>query len=207
MILSEKNYQRIHAYLASNGVSNRRLRDELSDHLASLTEDIMRREGVLFDAAFQQARQQVCPHGPHTIQRDLFLSTLKQYIKMRKSQFIIGYLAVALVLIGYTFKTLHFPTAGIQIFLGSVLFSLVFVPMFWYNRYKLDRLKGKSRPTWRYFLNALTLLLYSLGVLFKIMHWPNGSLLFVTGTALLVLYYLPQLFYNLYQQNLKEARA
>ncbi|MEM6298498.1 MAG: hypothetical protein AAF740_07410 [Bacteroidota bacterium] len=207
MIISEKNFQQIHTYLVSGGVSSRRLCDELADHLASLTEDIMRREGVLFEAAFVEARKQVCPQGPYSIQRDLFFSTLKQYVKMRKIQFIAGYLASALILVGYSFKVMHFPTAAIQIALGTLLLVGVFLPAYWHNRYKIDRLKGKGKPAWQYFINALILMTYAVGVLFLIMHWPAAKVLFVTGSVLLVFGFLPQYFLRLYQGNLEEAKA
>ncbi|MGF1534266.1 MAG: hypothetical protein ACFCUI_11230 [Bernardetiaceae bacterium] len=203
MIISEKNFQQIHVYLMQAGVSQRSLREELSDHLACLTEDVMRTEGMLFEDAFAEARRRVCPQGPQQIQRDLFFSQLKQYVQMRKFQFLIGYLSTMFFLVGYSFKVMHFPGANLQIMIGLLVFALAFLPSYWLNRLHLDRLKGKARPLYFYLLNLAFSIIPVMGTGMLFMKWPGAKAVFIVGQLILAFYFMPRLFRQLYDQHLK----
>lgn len=87
---------------------------------------------------------------------------------------IVGAISASLINLGISFKFQHWPGAGVMLVLGLTSFALVFIPML-----LRKRLKGEAseRKTVMNTLGASGLTLFSLGVLFKIMHWPGASVM------------------------------
>jgi hypothetical protein len=55
---------------------------------------------------------------------------------MKKTMYVLGYIAVLLSTTGLLFRTMHWPGASIMLVVGVVLLNVGFLPMFFYNRYK-----------------------------------------------------------------------
>lgn len=94
--------------------------------------------------------------------------------KRKRRAKILGAIAAALINLAITFKFQHWPGANVMLVLGLLSFALIFIPM-------LLKLKLKEENTERQTLmntfGATGLTLFSLGLLFKIMHWPGASVM------------------------------
>lgn len=87
---------------------------------------------------------------------------------------IIGAVCASTINLAITFKFQHWPGAGVLMVLGLVCFALVFVPML-LNRTLKNQ--GSERKTLMNTLGATGLTLFSLGILFKLMHWPGAAVM------------------------------
>jgi predicted RND superfamily exporter protein len=55
---------------------------------------------------------------------------------MKKTMYLLGYLAVFLMTTGLLFKLQHWPGAAIMLTIAIALFNFGFLPLFIYGRYK-----------------------------------------------------------------------
>ncbi len=55
---------------------------------------------------------------------------------MKKSVYVLGFIASFLLSMGILFKLMHWPAASILIFTGFVLLNFGFLPAFFYQKYK-----------------------------------------------------------------------
>jgi hypothetical protein len=94
--------------------------------------------------------------------------------KGRNTAAIIGAISASVLNLGITFKFQHWPGAGVMIVLGLTTFALVVIPML-----LKQKLSGEpsERKTLMNTSGAIGLTLFSLGLLFKIMHWPGAAVM------------------------------
>ncbi|WP_397363296.1 hypothetical protein [Olleya sp. R77988] len=57
---------------------------------------------------------------------------------MKKSVYVLGFLAIFTLSTASLFKIMHWPYAGILIFIGFILFNFGFLPTLFYKLYKKD---------------------------------------------------------------------
>lgn len=76
---------------------------------------------------------------------------------------------------GIVFKTQHWPGSGIVLIMAALSAILFFIPSLLVSRYR-DQENRTKRII--YILGAVLMIVYLLGVLFKILHWPFAGLLF-----------------------------
>ena len=55
---------------------------------------------------------------------------------MKKTMFVLGYIAAALTTFGLLFKVMHWPGANIMLILGVAMLNFGFLPMYFTDRYK-----------------------------------------------------------------------
>lgn len=104
---------------------------------------------------------------------------------------IVAALCTFVITLGLLFKLNHWPLAGTLLTVGLVGFSLIFVPMFYIQKSKLQGTNNLMNVA-----GALGLSLFALGLLFKIQHWPVQMALLIAGAALVVLIYFPMYMMN-----------
>jgi hypothetical protein len=92
----------------------------------------------------------------------------------RNTAGIIGAISASVINLGITFKFQHWPGAGVMIVLGLSSFALIFIPLL--LKHKLSG-ETSERKTLMNTLGATGLTLFSLGLLFKIQHWPGAAIL------------------------------
>lgn len=119
------------------------------------------------------------------------LITYKNFYAMKRTLKISGLTAGLLTIIGAVFKSLHLPGAGIMVVSGLVLFCLIFLPLSIALKYRDDKNK-KNQIVMT--IGMLAVLVASLGVLFKIMHWPGANMLVKGGLLVVVLGFIPAYF-------------
>jgi hypothetical protein len=116
---------------------------------------------------------------------------------------IVGAIAASLVNLGITFKFQHWPGSNVMLVLGITTFALVFLPML------LKEKSGKEGSEKRTLMNtsgATGLTLFSLGILFKIMHWPGAAVMLGLSVIFLFLgYFLPYMLDKNIDSEIKTA--
>jgi len=89
------------------------------------------------------------------------------------------WILIALALIGILFKFSHWPFSGIILIL-----SLGSLSIFYFSQTSLN-LKGTSRATARVRFGSMACSIATIGILFKILHWPDADFLLILGSAVL----------------------
>lgn len=114
---------------------------------------------------------------------------------------IVGSVSASLINLGITFKFQHWPGAGVMLVLGLTSFALIFVPLLLRHRLK----EGASdRKAFMNTCGAMGLTLFSLGLLFKIMHWPGAAIMLTLSVGFLFIgYFLLYLLDKSIDQEIK----
>ncbi|MEZ4924258.1 MAG: hypothetical protein R2780_13885 [Crocinitomicaceae bacterium] len=124
------------------------------------------------------------------------LITFKYYYAMKRTLKIAGIVSVVLILMGSILKAQHLPGAGISLVAGFSFFSLIFIPLLIITKFRDDKAK-KNRLVVT--LGMLLTLTGTLGLMFKVMHWPWANYLFVTSLAIFGLIFIPVYFFSRYK--------
>lgn len=110
------------------------LSDSLVDHICCALENDPCTD---FHASYARALESFGTNGLKEIQNEtLLLINLKKEITMKKTMFVLGYLAAMLITSGLLFKLQHWNGASIMLVLGIAVLNLGFLPMYFYDRYK-----------------------------------------------------------------------
>jgi len=102
--------------------------------------------------------------------------------------FISAFFSGMFYILGTLFKIQHWPAAGLMLTMAGVCGIFFFIPALLANRFS-DQEKKYKRPV--YSLGAAGLILYSSGMLFKIMHWPLATAFMVSGVIILCVIAFP----------------
>jgi GldL N-terminal domain/GldM N-terminal domain len=108
--------------------------------------------------------------------------------KGRKSFAVITFLSFVILMIGILFKIQHWPGASMMLLTGLGMICFVFLPTLIYNHLQLVENKKDRRL---YITGYLALIIYIIGFLFKIFHWPLASILIILGSIVLTSVFLP----------------
>lgn len=119
------------------------------------------------------------------------LLTFKHFYAMKKTVKISGIIAITLILLGILFKAMHWPGASMAIVLGLSFFSLIFIPLNIVLKFKDN--KEKSNPLIMT-IGMLTASTATIGVLFKIMHWPYANMLMFSSLLVFMIVFIPIYF-------------
>ncbi len=119
------------------------------------------------------------------------LLTFKNYYAMKRILKISGITSIVLMTLGIIFKTLHLQGAGVMIVLGLVFFSLIFIPLNIVLKFSDDNKKSNRLIMT---VGMLTASAATLGVLFKIMHWPYANLLMFSSLVVFMVLFIPIYF-------------
>ncbi len=121
---------------------------------------------------------------------------------MKKSLYLFG----LLVSIGFTtsvlFKIFHWPAANIILGISTLIFILAFLPLLFVNLYKQEI--GKiSTDKIKHILGYVAVALLTLGMIFKMFHWPGANVLIVFSVFVLNFGFFPLLFYKMYKKSIE----
>jgi hypothetical protein len=93
---------------------------------------------------------------------------------------------------------MHWPGAGMLMMLGMVLVCLIFIPVLIASKLKSKEIQF---PVYIYVTGFIGLIVYLLGFLFKVMHWPGASILLSAGTILIIIISFPQYVFKVYKNE------
>lgn len=176
-----------------NGVETEDLQYNLLDHVCCIIERELK-EGQDFQLFYQQIIQQFYVTELKEIEEEAAnLLTFKNYYAMKKAMLISGIASCVTILTGSFFKIMHWPGAGFIFFTGTILFSLVFLPI-------VFLLKTKEVKTMRdktvLVTGTLVGILYCLSALFLVMHWPGARILWLSTLLITFFLLIPLYFFN-----------
>lgn len=187
--LTDEQIDLISAYIRQNGVAQDDLHADLLDHVCTSIENLMD-EGVNFDDAFAKTIKLFGPGGLKQVQQYTFELLTEMNEPMKKVAFSFGLTSAILLLAGTIFKLMHWPGAGIMIVLGGALLALGYLPMLLVHKLK-ESPKGDAPM---HLAGFVGLTLTTMGVVFKIMHWPGAGVILVGGMAIIGFLYIPIYF-------------
>lgn len=107
---------------------------------------------------------------------------------MKNKLYIWGVVCVLIILIGCMFKISHWTGAGIILTLGFFLFTFVFMPL---ALVKSFRTETDKKLATLYVIAYISVLIVTVGALFKIQHWPGAGMLMMISIPLPFVLFLP----------------
>jgi hypothetical protein len=175
------------------GVEMEDLQLNLLDHICCIIEQNLK-EGEDFEAFYKKTIPKFFKQDLWEIEQEtITLLTFNNYYAMKKTMITSGAISVALLLGGSFFKIMHWPGAGMMLVLGIGILTFLFLPL-------MFLLKAKEASTGRARLVAglgtLVGILLCLSTLFKLMHWPGASILWITTSAVSILLFVPLYFFS-----------
>ena len=183
MQLSLDQFKVVERDVQSEGITYSHLEYDLLDHVCCDIEDRMR-TGFSFDDAYKAVKLDVGLQGLRRVQQETLLLINKNYRMMKKSMKILGTVALAGISIAALAKIMHWPGASYLIILSTFIVSTVFFPTALYVWYKEVFNKKHAFIVILTFFGGFT---FMYGTLFKLMHWPYGSILLAVGEILTIL--------------------
>ncbi len=194
--LTEQQVELINAYIKDNGVAQNELQEDLLDHLCTSIEGQMQ-QGKSFEEAFQYTLNLFGPGGLKQVQNETFELLTEMNATMKKVTFGFGLTSTFLLLAGTIFKLMHWPGASVMVVLGAGFLALFYLPLILTHKLK-ESPKGEALL---HILGFLGLALTTVGVLFKVMHWPGASVTLIGGMGILAFGYVPVYFYKRYKTS------
>lgn len=174
--------------IKANGVTIEDLQYNLLDHICCIIEDEMP-EGEDFYKFYENVMPRFFDKELKEIEQETNnLLTFKNYYAMKNTLKISGIISAVFTLLGATFKTMHWPGAGVLIVVGGLLFSLVFLPLMIVLKFKDEESKTDK---WVFAFGFLMAMGAATGVIFKVMHWPYANILMRWSTTFFLFGYVP----------------
>ena len=189
--LSEQQIEYILNDIRRNGVEMEDLQLNLLDHICCIIEQNLKVDDD-FEDFYRTTVKSFCKHELWEIEEEtIILLTFKNYYVMKKTMLNSGIFSASTLSLGIIFKFMHWPGSSPLIMLGIVSLSLVFLPL-------LFTLKIKEKPSKKdkliLGLGAFSATGMSLGILFKVMHWPGANMLAMGSIGIILLLFLPIYF-------------
>lgn len=171
-----------------NGIETEDLQLNLLDHICCLAENSLE-EGDSFEDFYHNAIRQFYRSSLRELEEEtVLLLTFKHYYKMKKIMFGGGILAVAAFAAGSVFKVMHWPGAGILLTAGVFLLSFLFLPLLFILKAR-EVHTGLEKLTVS--IGTLLGMLFCLDILFTVMHWPGGRILWLTTVCISFFIFIP----------------
>ena len=191
--LSDKQIEFIIDDIRRRGIEMEDLQSNLLDHICCIMENELEETGD-FEQCYESVIIRFYNDDLEELEEETkSLLTFKNYYKMKKIMISSGVFASVFMAIGIVFKFLHAPGASACIGLSVILFSLVFLPLLLTLRIK-ERKEIKDRVI--VIAGILSGIMLSLGVWFKIMHWPGANMLGLVSILTIIFLYAPIYFFT-----------
>ncbi|MEN8203964.1 MAG: hypothetical protein ABFS28_15300 [Bacteroidota bacterium] len=181
--ISEKEIHKVSEDMDRLGLTYTWLKNELLDHICCNVENYMR-DGLTFNEAYLKVKREIGSRRIMQVQDATVYLINQKYRRMKRLMLVLGISTSVIILLGTVFKMLHWPGSGILLTLGIVSLSLVFIPLFVMVRIRDTRERKKIINRSLLITGLMTGILFSLGSLLKIMHWPGANV--TLGTSLIV---------------------
>ncbi len=191
--ISEQQIEFILNDIRRNGVEMEDLQLSLLDHLCCIIEQNLEENGDFEQFYFTSIKTFYKKDLKEIEEETKTLLTYKNYYVMKKVTLITGITSVSLLTLGIILKFLHLQGASFGIVLGIVFMSLIFLPLLF-----ILKIKEQKDPKDKVLIGLGTLagISLSLGILFKVMHWPFANALSIGSILILLLIFLPVYFFS-----------
>ena len=191
--VSEQQIDYILNDIRRNGVEMEDLQLNLLDHVCCIIEQNLK-DGDDFESFYQKTIQQFYKKQLWEIEEEtITLLTFKNYYAMKKSMIVSGTVSVGALLCGSFFKIMHWPGANALLVFGITLMSFAFLPlMFLLKNKELNNKRDKLITG----IGVLMGMMLCMSTLFKIMHWPGASVLWISTSAVSIFVFIPIYFFS-----------
>lgn len=174
--------------IRARGIQMDSLQDDLLDHVCCIIEHNLEENGD-FKNFYETTIKTFFKKELVEIEEETqSLITNKHYYTMKKLMIASGSVSAIILSAGIILKFLHMPGAGICVVLGITILSLIFLPLLFTLKIKE---KQKTRDKLLLGLVSFIAILFTMAVMFKLMHWPWANVMGLTSIALLALVYVP----------------
>ena len=177
--------------IEKRGVITEDVRYNILDHVCCIIENEMNGESNFKEFYRNTIAQFYIKELGEIEEETQVLLTFKHYYAMKRTLKISGITSIILILLGVTFKTMHWPGASVLAVLGLGFFSLVFIPLNIAMKFANDKEKSNRLIMT---IGMLTASVATLGVLFKIMHWQFSNILMMSSLLVFMVLFIPIYF-------------
>lgn len=189
--ISDKQIDYILNDIRARGVKMEDLQYNLLDHICCIIEQNLEENGD-FESFYKQTIPKFYKHELWEIEEEtITLLIFKHYYTMKKIMLVSGTISAAFLSVGIFFKFMHWPGASMMLVLGIGLASLLFLPLLFTLKIK-EKQKTKDKIVLG--VGMLSAIAMSLGILFKVMHWPGANVMGLSAVLLMLFVFLPIYF-------------
>jgi hypothetical protein len=198
--LTDEQVEYVLNEIKARGVTIEDLQYNLLDHMCCIIENEMRDEDDFYQFVNAVFPRFFNENLVEIEKETILLVTFKNYYAMKKTMYLTSVLVTAFMILFSLFKIFHLPGAGALFVITVVLFSSLFLPLV-----ILIKLKDESKKTEKmvYSFGFLLGISTSIGVLFKLMHWPYAGILMLSGVSIFTFIYVP-LYYITQSRTTKD---
>jgi hypothetical protein len=112
---------------------------------------------------------------------------------MKRIMNVAGIATVSLVSLGALFKSFHLPGAGVMLVSGGFLFSFLFLPLLIILKFRDEK---STTDKLVFGFGIILAIIITMGVIFKLMHWPMANKLQIGTTLAFTFVYVPLYFFT-----------
>lgn len=191
--LSEAQIDFILDDISARGIEMVSLQQNLLDHVCCMIEQSLEDDGD-FEHFYLQTIATFYEKELKEIEIETtHLLIHKNYYVMKKIMLIVGTTATGILGLGLLLKFMHWPGAAVCIVFSVFLLSFIFFPLLF-----VLKIKEKQQNTDKVilFIGTLSAMIISVGLVFKIMHWPYANMLITTAFFMMLLLFLPIYFFT-----------
>ena len=200
--LSIQNIDRISRDISREEITFSHLLDELIDHVCCDVENEMQ-NGIAFEEAYKRVKKRIGARRIKEIQEETLFAVDTKYRKMKNLMKISGVAGTVMLGFATILKIEHFPGASILMTIGALLLAFIFLPS------ALAVLWKETRSGKRLFLfisGFFAGMLFILGTLFKIQHWPGAGVILALAALMGLLFFVPALFSGRMSEQTDKAK-
>ncbi len=192
-VLNDQQVSFILNDIRRNGIELEELQLNLLDHICCVIENEMPPEKS-FEEFYRSILPRFFRHELREIQEETdLLLTFKHYYAMKKVMIISGTISATAFVLGSFFKVMHWPGASMLLVLGITIISFVFLPLLFVLKAKeVNATRNKMIVG----LGSFFGMIMSLAILFKVMHWPGATIMWLTALGILFFLFLPIYFFT-----------
>jgi len=191
--LSEAQIDFILDDISARGIERVSLQQDLLDHVCCVIEQSLD-DGGDFEHFYLQTIATFYEKELKEIEIETtHLLIHKNYYVMKKIMLIVGTMATGILGFGLLLKFMHWPGAAVCIVFSVFLLSFIFFPLLF-----ILKIKEKQQNTDKVilFIGTLSAMIISVGLVFKIMHWPYANMLITSAFFMMLLLFLPIYFFT-----------
>ena len=189
--LSDEQIDFILDDIEKRGIVTEDVRYNILDHVCCIIENEMTND-LDFAKCYGDTIAQFYQNDLSEIEEETQkLLTFKHYYAMKRTLKISGIVSIILIILGITFKSMHWPGAGVMVVLGLAFFSLIFIPLNIVLKFQDDK-ERSNRVIMT--VGMLAASVATIGVLFKIMHWPYANIMMFSSLLVFMLVFIPIYF-------------
>lgn len=187
--LDKKQVEIIEADVQLAGITFSHLSDDLVDHICCEIESLMDK-GQDFKQAYEKVKKQAGISALKKIEESTKLLIDKKYRLMKTTMKVTGIISLIMLGLATVFKIMHWPGSGIGFVLGFTLLFMVFFPLAVFTNFVYA---NKKKNLFLHIAALIGGMIFMIGVMYKIMHWPGSGVMIMIGYIFILLLFLPTL--------------